>query len=239
LAYNEPIGSQSRSPPVASEVEPSSNHIATILVGPNALLHECLAHLLTRPNYRIVASEAAIANISPGALPLNRSVSRTIDAGCEVETATKQATQFNGQRLSGQVVVLIDIDQTENVSALFGAGARAVCRNDANAPVFVKIPERVMLDGPVDAQPPAPPKPGASFVEAAPKPLCRRAPRLFEQDLMILRCLAQGQSNNEIAIRTGICLATAKLRVKAILRKIGARNRTQAAVWAIRQDMFH
>jgi two-component system, NarL family, nitrate/nitrite response regulator NarL len=239
LAYSEPISSQSRSSPVASEVEPSSNHIATILVGPNTPLRECLARFLTRSNYRIVASEAAIANISPGALRLNRSMLLIIDADCEIETATKQATQFNGQRPSGHVVVLIDIDHTENVSALFGAGARAVCRNDANAQVFVKILERVMLDGPVDAQPPTPPKPGASFVEAAPKPLFRRAPRLLEQDLMILRCLAQGQSNNEIAMHTGICLATAKLRVKAILRKIGARNRTQAAVWAIRQDMFH
>jgi DNA-binding NarL/FixJ family response regulator len=239
LAHNEPISSQSRSSPVASEVDPSSNHTATILVGRNTLLRECLAHFLASSNYRIVASEVAVGNVSPSSLALNQAMLLIIDAGGEIDTTAKQIVHFKRYRPSGRVVVLTDIDHTENVSALFGAGAHAVCRNDATAAAFVKILDRVMQDGPVDAQPPAPPERGASFVEAAPKPLFRRAPRLFDQDLTILRCLAQGQSNNDIAMHTGICLATAKLRVKAILRKIGARNRTQAAVWAIRQDVFH
>jgi two-component system nitrate/nitrite response regulator NarL len=137
-------------------------------------------------------------------------------------------------------VVLTDVDHSDNL-ALFGSGVHAICRNDATAEAFLKILEKVMQDRPARAlpTPPPPPELRANFDEAVHKPLVRSAPRLFEQDLMILRCLAQGQSNNDIAIHTGICLATAKMRVKAILRKIGARNRTQAAVWVLRQDMFH
>lgn len=49
----------------------------------------------------------------------------------------------------------------------------------------------------------------------------------------ILRCLIQGDSNKSIARKLAITEATAKVRVKSILRKIRVHNRTQAAIWAI------
>ncbi|SDR59429.1 DNA-binding response regulator, NarL/FixJ family, contains REC and HTH domains [Rhizobiales bacterium GAS113] len=56
---------------------------------------------------------------------------------------------------------------------------------------------------------------------------------LSEQQQSILRCLLEGHSNREIAMKLGIGEATAKTHVKNTLRKIGAHNRTQAAVWAM------
>jgi two-component system, NarL family, nitrate/nitrite response regulator NarL len=211
---------------------------ATILVGRNALLRECLAHFLATTNYRVVVSELAFANIDPNALPMNQVVLLIVDAGSEIEAATQQIARFRGQCPSGRVVVLTDVDH-KDVPALFNAGARAVCRNDSTADAFLKILDKVMQDGPRDAQSTAQPGHMTGSNVTSHKQMLRRSPQLFDQDLTILRCLAQGHSNNDIAMHTGIGLATAKLRVKAILRKIGARNRTQAAVWALRQDMFH
>jgi two-component system, NarL family, nitrate/nitrite response regulator NarL len=56
--------------------------------------------------------------------------------------------------------------------------------------------------------------------------------KLSQQKTRILRCLMQGESNKIIARRFDITEATVKVHIKAILRKISVRNRTQAAIWA-------
>ena len=43
----------------------------------------------------------------------------------------------------------------------------------------------------------------------------------------------QGDSNKMIARRLGNTEATVKVQMKALLRKLGLQNRTQAAVWAV------
>jgi two-component system nitrate/nitrite response regulator NarL len=58
-------------------------------------------------------------------------------------------------------------------------------------------------------------------------------PRLSAREKCILRCILEGGSNKAIARQIGIAEATVKVHVKAILRKIRVRNRTQAAIWAL------
>jgi two-component system nitrate/nitrite response regulator NarL len=59
------------------------------------------------------------------------------------------------------------------------------------------------------------------------------APRLSARQLAILRGLAEGDSNKTIARKIAMAEATVKVHIKAILRKIRVRNRTQAAIWAM------
>lgn len=56
--------------------------------------------------------------------------------------------------------------------------------------------------------------------------------KLSARESEILRSLMEGEPNKIIARRFGVTEATVKVHVKAILRKIGAKNRTQAAMWA-------
>ena len=49
--------------------------------------------------------------------------------------------------------------------------------------------------------------------------------------------VADGHSNKGIARSLEITEWTVKAHLKSILRKIGAHNRTQAAVWALRHDI--
>jgi two-component system nitrate/nitrite response regulator NarL len=56
--------------------------------------------------------------------------------------------------------------------------------------------------------------------------------KLSAREREILGCLTKGEPNKVIARRLEITEATIKVHVKAILRKIGATNRTQAAMWA-------
>lgn len=52
--------------------------------------------------------------------------------------------------------------------------------------------------------------------------------RLTGREVAVLRLMARGLTNAEIADRCGISTATAKTHVAAVLGKLGARDRTQA-----------
>jgi DNA-binding NarL/FixJ family response regulator len=67
-----------------------------------------------------------------------------------------------------------------------------------------------------------------SSVKADIKVLARLTPR----ELEILQLIGQGKSNKEIATKLNITEGTVKNHVSKVLTAIGARDRTQAALWA-------
>ena len=60
---------------------------------------------------------------------------------------------------------------------------------------------------------------------------------LTQRESEVLRQLAHGLTNKEIAQALGISYETVKEHVQHILRKIGVADRTQAAVWAVRKGL--
>lgn len=70
---------------------------------------------------------------------------------------------------------------------------------------------------------------------AAPHPL---AQRLSGREISVLRGLVSGKANKEIARDLGITEPTVKLHMKTLYRKIGAHNRTQAALIARDEGLF-
>ncbi|WRQ45181.1 response regulator transcription factor [Rhodobacterales bacterium FZCC0083] len=70
---------------------------------------------------------------------------------------------------------------------------------------------------------------------AAPNPL---AQKLSRRELQVLEGLSKGKSNKEIARDLDLQEPTIKLHVKTLYRKIGAANRTQAALIAKEEGLF-
>lgn len=60
---------------------------------------------------------------------------------------------------------------------------------------------------------------------------------LTERETEVLRLIAQGLANKEIAHRLGIAEKTVKSHVSAILAKLGVQSRTQAALYAAQIGM--
>ena len=60
---------------------------------------------------------------------------------------------------------------------------------------------------------------------------------LTQRESEVLRQLALGLTNKEIAMALNISYETVKEHVQHILRKVGVSDRTQAAVWAVRRGL--
>lgn len=57
-------------------------------------------------------------------------------------------------------------------------------------------------------------------------------PVLSSRQTFILKCLLEGESNKEIARKIRVSEGTVKIHIQRLLRRLGVRNRTAAAVWA-------
>jgi DNA-binding NarL/FixJ family response regulator len=70
------------------------------------------------------------------------------------------------------------------------------------------------------------------------QPTASGAAALSPREAEVLRLLAQGLTNPEIGRLLGISSNTAKFHVAAILAKLGARTRTEAAVRGLRGGLL-
>nr|WP_315195337.1 response regulator [uncultured Aquabacterium sp.] len=109
----------------------------------------------------------------------------------------------------------------EMTSKLVAAYRHAVGGAAVGAPPVPVEPEPV-------AAPATAPAPATQAAPATPHPLSRLSPR--ERD--ILREIARGASNKEIARTLDIAETTVKIHVQHILRKLNLSSRVQAAVMA-------
>ena len=74
--------------------------------------------------------------------------------------------------------------------------------------------------------------PPTPLIDAPSAPTARSVGRLSPRQLEVLKCIAVGMANQQIADTLGITLGTAKIHTHAILKLTGARNRTEAALIA-------
>jgi DNA-binding NarL/FixJ family response regulator len=71
----------------------------------------------------------------------------------------------------------------------------------------------------------------------APAAVVAGDPQLTKRESEVLKQIAFGLTNKEIAQSLGISYETVKEHVQHILHKLGVTDRTQAAVWAVRKNL--
>ena len=68
-------------------------------------------------------------------------------------------------------------------------------------------------------------------------PFANESP-LTNRETQVLRHVSMGLSNREVGKSLGISVETVKEHVQNILRKLDVNDRTQAAVWAVKNDLI-
>ena len=63
--------------------------------------------------------------------------------------------------------------------------------------------------------------------------------KLSERELEVLTMIVEGRSNPEIGSALYLSTNTIKSHVNGILNKLGVNDRVQAAVFAVRNQLFH
>lgn len=144
--------------------------------------------------------------------------------------ATRQITSAGDE--GPRVLVLTTFEIDEYVYEALQAGATGFVLKRVPPTELIEA-VRVVASGESLVFPVATRRLVERFVAPRPSPEYRRALELLtEREEDVLRLLARGRSNREIADELYVGLETVKSHVGAVLMKLGAGNRTQAVIAA-------
>lgn len=132
-----------------------------------------------------------------------------------------------------RVIVLTTFDDDESIFEAVRAGALGYLLKDTRSAVLVQAIQ-LAARGESFLQPSVAAKLVGEFARIAPPARRNRAEELglSERELAVLRELARGAANKEIASTLGIAEGTVKNHVTSILAKLRVQDRTQAAIKA-------
>ncbi|HEY7223454.1 MAG TPA: response regulator transcription factor [Micromonosporaceae bacterium] len=186
------------------------------------------ALLATQPDFAVVGSAAdgaaAIALCREG-----RPDIVLMDVRMPVMDGIEATRQISAQS-PARVIILTTFDLDEHVYAALGAGASGFLLKDVTAErLFDAV--RVVAAGEALLDPAVTKRLIAEFARLRPRP----APvpsTLTPRETEVLRLVAAGLSNAEIAADLVVSEETVKTHTSHILGKLGLRDRTQAVIYA-------
>jgi DNA-binding NarL/FixJ family response regulator len=149
-----------------------------------------------------------------------------------IEATRMLAGESVGSPLAVVVVTTYDLDA--NLHAALRAGALGFLLKDAGPALLVEA-VRAAANGDSLVSPSMTRRlleelPGPAAAPDLPEPLTAR-----ETD--VVRLVAAGRTNAEITSELVVSMSTVKTHLSSVQRKLGARNRTEIAIWAWRHRL--
>lgn len=126
-----------------------------------------------------------------------------------------------------RIIVLTSFDTKTDVNRAMAAGAQGFLLKTLTGKEIMGVIRKVHAGGKVlDPE----------ILKQRPPTSCLT--RLTLREIEVLECVAQGCRNTEIAAKLGISIDTVKFHLKQIMEKIGAQDRTEAAMIAVRDGVI-
>ena len=243
----------------------SEDQLTIVFVHPSRLFVEALSALLKEKHYKIVHQSA---DSGGAFFPADQVEGKVvfIVGGRTPSDIVELVKGIRSQQLSAYILVINASTGPNEVMAALEAGADGYLRDAISSQTFVRVIELIGEDETI--LPPDFVKSLRESRDNPPEPVCNAysdntyngnayndidsvsespaavieetsaSAKLSAREGLILRGLVDGSPNKVIAQRLHITEATVKVHVKAILRKIRVKNRTQAAIWATRHLSF-
>jgi DNA-binding NarL/FixJ family response regulator len=129
---------------------------------------------------------------------------------------------------NAHIVVLSNYSGSEDIYRVVRGGAMAYLTKDASGEELLNAIQSVHRGL-------------RYFPHGALDRLAERMPAvdLTPRETQVLVCITQGRSNREIAEELGIAEKTVRIHVSSLLDKMGARDRTQATIYALQRGLVH
>ncbi|WP_374686106.1 response regulator [Promineifilum sp.] len=209
--------------------------IRVLLVDDQALFREGLCTLLSLHEDIEVVGEAGDGQEALAAAVELRPDVVLMDLRMPVLDGVAATRRLREVAPASRVIVVTTFDDDEYVFEGLRAGAVGYLLKDVSSAKLVEA-IRAAARGESFLQPSITAKVLAEFSRleerAAPAPAAALVEPLSEREIEILRLVAAGESNKEIAAQLYIAEGTVKNHVTNILGKLGVRDRTQAALRA-------
>ena len=214
--------------------------VRVLVVDDQALFREALVTLLgARPEVEVVGEAGDGEQALERAAALQPDVV-LMDLHMPVLDGIAATRRLRVEQPGVRVLALTTFDDDEDVFAALRAGALGYLLKDVSSDRLV---EAVLsaARGESVLQPSVAAKVVARFAQLDDAPRSRPQPLvvpLSDRELDVLRLLADGCSNREIATALFLAEGTVKNHVTNVLAKLGARDRTQAALRARALDLL-
>jgi two-component system nitrate/nitrite response regulator NarL len=201
-----------------------------VLLCRNTIIREGLRRILSGENFNVLLSTHDIAELRT-LEPVPQNAIILIDSGSE-EVDIEALTIVRKRYASSHAVILSDrFDYHSMVLALRNGAKGYIVKEICCEPLvstlqLVAMGEKVLPSQLADELQMRPVLSTTAGEGAA------AVTNLSERELEILEWLIMGCPNKVISRHMEISEATVKVHVKAVLRKLSVKNRTQAAIWA-------
>jgi DNA-binding NarL/FixJ family response regulator len=214
--------------------------VRVLLADDQALFREALATLLG-----VRAEVEVVGEAGDGAQALDRAAELRpdvvlMDLHMPVLDGVAATRRLRVEQPGVRVLALTTFDDDEDVFAALRAGAVGYLLKDVSADRLVEA-LLAARRGESVLQPSVAAKVVAQFARLPDAPRPRPQPLvvpLSDRELDVVRLLADGRSNREIAAELFLAEGTVKNHVTNVLAKLGARDRTQAALRARALDLL-
>ncbi len=237
------------------DIDFSEDQLTIVFVHPSRLFIEALSALLKDKHCKIVHQLAHPGSAYSSAEQLEGKVVFVV-GGRTPSDIVELVKGIRSQQPSAYILVINASTGPNDVMIALEAGADGYLRDAISSQTFVRVIELIGEDETIlppdfvkslrESRDNPPVAVGDSYHDSdttseAPAAASDENPagaKLSAREGLILRGLVDGSPNKVIAQRLQITEATVKVHVKAILRKIRVKNRTQAAIWATRHLPF-
>lgn len=207
--------------------------ITVLIADDHEVIRRGVEVLLESSHFRVVASAATVAQLVRLARKHKPDV-LLLDVRLGDEDGLDTIRRVRSAATKTRIVVFSAFDNPTYVARAVAAGANDYLLKTADRDTLLAALDNAVADGP-------PTRTGmlrsvAASMTKRDVPGDANVP-LTPRELQTLRLIAMGLSNREIADTMGISVETVKEHVQNMLRKTSLHDRTQAAVWALRNGL--
>ena len=164
-----------------------------------------------------------------------------LDLKMPVMDGLQALNEIGKRRLDARVIVMISNDERDKAVRAVRLGARGILFKDADPTLLPKSIRKVYagevwIDNPILSQ---------ALESLLTRPQAPQVPpetremKLSGREMEVVRCVAMGLRNKEVADKLGVSEATVKNHLTSIYTKLGVGDRLELILYAIHNKLVH